>query len=294
MALSDIHDKVRSILYGSGLGEKPAIRLAAADANEQISGSMIDFDLAANEGAKVKPGNKLAVYANSDAASAHVIYVTSISTDTITGINGGMEGAPAVTDGDLDSAILEQNPLVSSNEIHDAITTVVERHLWPDVYQRETLEVASPDLIDGQEALSTETMEILHAWQRIGPTNYGIAFQRHPYDVDTDIASTGKVAEFDWIDGSTGYYTAKTKITVSDDDGTPELTRLIATGAAALALGGTLVETTLSRTKKDNIEAVGQRNQVGGLLWRDFLTLKQQYARELGRQNESKIIIDRG
>lgn len=81
---------------------------------------------------------------------------------------------------------------------------------------------------------------------------------------------------------------------MSDDDGTPELTRLIATGAAALALGGTLVETTLSRTKKDNIEAVGQRNQVGGLLWRDFLTLKQEYARELGRQNESKIIIDRG
>jgi hypothetical protein len=102
------------------------------------------------------------------------------------------------------------------------------------------------------------------------------------------------MAQFGWYDGSTGYYTAKTKVVIADDDGTPELTRLIATGAAALALGGSMVEATLENTKKDNAEAVSQRSQAGSLLWRDFLTLKQEYGRELGRDHESSVVILRG
>jgi hypothetical protein len=294
MARADIHDMVRTILYGSGLGEKPAIRLAAADASEDTSSApLISFALATGEGAKVKQGNVLSVYEPTDPDDAHVIYVTSISTDTITGVNGGMVGAPAVAiNGDLDSVVLEQNALVTSHEIHQAIDVVVDRHLWPDLYNIEDKTITSPDLVDGQEAVGADVQEIMAAWQIIGETVYSIPFQRHPLDVNTAIASTGRMAEFDWIDGGTGYYTAKTKIAVSDDDG--GLTRLIATGASAMILGGSIIETTLSRTKKDNIEAVSQRNQVGGSLWRDFLTLKQEYARELGRHNESRLLIDRG
>lgn len=296
MALSDIHDRVRTILYGTGLGEKPAIRLAAANATENTtSDPLVSFILNTGEGDEVSAGDTLAVYSPGDAATAFVIYVTDVATDTVTGINGGMIGAPKVAaDGELDSAILEQDALISSHEIHDAITSVVERYLWPDLYQIETKTLASPDLIDGQEAVSADTQEILSAWQKIGDTVYSIPFQRHPLDVDTSLSSTGRMAEFDWIDGSTGYYTAKTKIVVADDDGDPELTRLIATGAAALALGGTVVEATLENTKKDNADAVSQRSQAASLLWRDFLTFKQEYARELGRHNESRILIDRG
>jgi hypothetical protein len=170
----------------------------------------------------------------------------------------------------------------------------VERYLWPDLYQIETKTIANPDLVDGQEAVSADVVEILHAWQNVGDTAYSVPYMRHPLDMDTTLFSTGKMAEFDWFDGSTGYFTAKTKITVADDDGTPELTYLISMGAAALLLGGSLVDTTIQGTKKDNAEAVGRRSQVGGLLWRDFLTMKQEYARELGRANETRIVIDRG
>lgn len=276
------------------MGEKPSIRLAAADALESFAAPLVSFALAAGEGAKVKVGEVLAVYSPTSAAAAHVIYVTSISADTITGINGGMIGAPAVVASALDSVLFEQDPLVTSHEIHNAISTVTARFLWPDVYQIETKTIATPNLVDGQEAVAADVQEIMAAWQILGSTVHGVAFQRHVLDVDTAIKSTGKIAEFDWIDGSAGYYTAKTKIDITDDDGTPDLTRLISTGAAALLLGGTFVETTLENTKKDNSDAVSQRTSVGGILWRDFLTLKSEYARELGRQNESRILVDRG
>lgn len=296
MALTEIHDTVRTLLYGTGLGEKPAIRLGASNAGEDTSSDpLVSFALASGQGSKVKAGDVLSVYSPSSASLAFAIYVTSVATDTVTGVNGALIGAPEVaTDGQLDSVLFEQDALVSSHEIHRAISVIVERHLWPDLYQIETKTIASPDLVDYQEAVAADVQEVLSAWQIIGGTAYSIPFQRHPLDVDTTIKSTGKLGSFDWIDGSTGYYTAKTKIVVADDDGSPNLTRLIATGAAAMLLGGVAVEATIENTKKDNADAVSQRSQVGNLLWRDFLTLKQEYARELGRHNESRILIDRG
>lgn len=293
MAQADIFNVVRTLLYGTGLGEKPSIRRGAANASEGLVGDpIITFDLFTDEGDYVKPGEVLAVY-SAAAAGAHVIYVLSVSNDTVTGINGGLIGAPAVTDGDLDNALFEQDPLVSSHEIHAAISQIIQGYLWPDIYNIEDKTIASPDLVDGQEGVSTDSEEIMAAWQIIGDTVYSVPFQRHPLDVNTAIKSTGKMAEFDWFDGGTGYYTVKTKI-VDDDDGGDNLTRIIATGAAALLLGGSAVEATLENTKKDNADAVGQRGQVGGLLWRDFLTLKAEYARELGRHNEARVLIDRG
>ena len=103
--------RTRQILYGSGLGEKPAIRIGAASAAESTSGQTVTFTLNTGEGAKVKAGNVLSVYDPDTEADAHVIYVTGISTDTITGINGYL-GSPVVAgsdSGDLDSAIFEQN-----------------------------------------------------------------------------------------------------------------------------------------------------------------------------------------
>lgn len=295
MALSNIVTRIRSVLYGHGLGEKPAFRIAAANANESVSGSLVTFSLASGEGSKVKAGNVLSVYSPASEGGAHVIYVTSVASDAVTGINGYM-GSPVVDgsdSGDLDSALLEQNPLVSMYEIYEAVDTVVARFLWPDVYTIEQKTIASPDLVDGQEAVATDVMEIISAWQIIGPTAIKVPFDRTPWDVATDVASTGRMARFDWIDGGTGYYTAKTKITEADE-ASEELTHLIATGAAAILLGASMVDTTIQGTKKDNAEAVSRRQAVGNLLWRDFLTLKQEYSRELGRRLPQQILINRG
>lgn len=295
MALADIVHRTRALLYGQGLGEKPAMRVGAADAAESVSGQLVTFALASDEGAKCKPGQVLAVYDPSTEGDAHVIYITSIATDTVTGVNGYL-GSPAVVgsdSGDLDSAVFEQSPLATMYEIYETIDTVVARYLWPEVYTVETKTIASPNLVDGQEAVASDVMEILHAWQVIGSTNYRVACDTHPKTVNTSQKSTGRLAEFNWYDGSTGYYTVKTKI-VEADEASEELTRIIATGAAALLLGASVVEATLDSTKKDNTDAVQKRNSAGSILWRDFLTLKQQYSTELSRDHDNRIVIDRG
>lgn len=295
MALKDIVTRTRSVLYGHGLGEKPAFRIAASNANESVSGDLVTFTLLAGEGAKVKPGNVLSVYTPATEADAHVIYVTSIATDTVTGVNGYM-GSPAVVganSGDLDNKVLEQNPLVSMYEIYEAIDTIVARFLWPDVYNIEQKTITTPDLVDGQEAVGADVMEIVSAWQIIGPTAMSVPFSRTPLDVATAVASTGKMGEFSWIDGGTGYYTAKTKV-VEADEAETEITHLIAVGTAALVLGASMVDTTIQGTKKDNAEAVGQRASVGNTLWRDFLTMRQEYSRELGRRLPQQVLINRG
>lgn len=295
MALADIYQRTRSLIYGQGLGEQPPIRVAASNADESVSGDLVTFSLASGEGDKCKPGQVLSVYDADAEADAHAVYITSISTDTITGVNG-YNGSPTITgsdSGDVDSKAFEQNPLVLGYEIFEAIDTIIARYLWPDVYTIETKTISSPDLVYGQEAVAADVKEIISAWQVIGTEVIPIPFMRTPLDVDTSIKSTGQMAEFGWYDGSTGYYTVKTKIAEADEV-SDELTRLIATGAAAVALGSTLAETSLSRTKKDNVEAVNARQPAANSLWRDFLTLKQNYSQELGRELPQQIIINRG
>jgi hypothetical protein len=298
MALTDIVQRTRAILYGTELGSKPAFRIAATNAAESVSGPLVTFTLDTGEGAKCKPGQILSVYDPDTEANAHAVYITSISSttsDIVTGVNEYL-GSPAIAgadSGDLDDALLEQNPMVTMYEIYEAVDTVFAHLLYPWVYDITTATITTPDLVDGQEAVAAEAKEILHAWQIIGGTNYPIEFQSIPYDVSTSMASTGRMATFEPIDGSTIYYTYKEPLAEADDTG-DELTHIVAMGAAALLVGGHLVDTTLARTKQDNPEALTGRQQVGGMLWRDFLTLRGNYQEELVRRIPSRIRINRG
>ncbi len=111
MALTEIVTRARSILYGSGLGERPSIRETNASAAETTSGQQVTFDMATGEAAKIKPGDILSVYDPDTELDAHVVYVLGISTDTITAINGFL-GSPLIVgsnSGDMDLALVEQN-----------------------------------------------------------------------------------------------------------------------------------------------------------------------------------------
>jgi hypothetical protein len=294
MALADILHRTRSILYGSGLGEKPSIRLASATANETvIAGGLVSFEMAAGEAAKVKAGNVLSVYDPAAEADAHVVYVTAISSNTVTGINQYLGSPSCSTDGDIDSAVFEQNPMVTGYEIFEAIDTVVANLLWPHVYDVVPATIASPDITFGTEAVPAEVEFIETAWQLIGSREVLIPVSRQPYQVHTDLATNGKLAKFDWVNGTTGYYTYHAKYAEADETDT-ELTHLIALGAAAICLGASISETTLEATKKDNAEAVNQRQSAGDRLWRDFLTLRQNMSEELTKRQPQRIFVNRG
>lgn len=280
------------MVYGSGLGEKPSLRLAASDAGESVSGPLVTFALAAGEVDYVKPGNILSVFgADYTTDEAHVLYVTSVSsttTETVTAVNGYL-GSTAVAAGNLDSLVLAQNATWSDHEIIQAINTVLDSLLWPWVYAIGDTTVASPNLVHGQETLGDEVEEIIAAWQVIGTEKMAVEVSRQPIDIDY---GTSRMAEFCWINGSTGYYTYVSRYTLATLPS--DLESMVAIGAAAVLLGAALSETSLEATKKDNAEAVSQRGGVADRLWRDFLTLRVNVTESLGRRRPQRIYIDRG
>lgn len=294
MAIADVAARVRQILYGTGQGERPALRIAASNANESTSGNLVTFSVVAGQGAKVAEDDILAVQ-TSVAADAHVIYVTGVSTDAVTGINGYL-GSPVVIgsdSGDLDNAVLEQRPLVTSYEILEAVNTCIANLLWPHVYDIETASVSAPDITFGTEEVAATVEEIISAWQVHGGREWLIPVTRQPYDVHTSVSSTGRLAVFDWLNGDTGYYTYRSKYAIADEADT-EITHLIALGAAAILMGASISETTIEPGKKDNMEAVSMRGSAADRVWRDFLTLRQSMAEDQIRRLPARIVFNRG
>ena len=277
------------------MGERPPIRRAhtAATVSSTSAGLATFFLASTTEIAAVAAGDILSVYDPADETDAHVFYVLSLGTTSVTAINGYDGGALASTSTDLDSALFEQNAPWTGLEIFEAIDTVMANLLWPWVYDVVSTTIAAPDLIDGQEAVAAEAEEIISAWQIIGPSAIQVAVDRQPHEVHTSVKSTGKLAAFNWINGSTGYYTYRAKYTEADEVDT-ELTHLIALGAAAILLGASISETTLESTKKDNAEASGRRGSAADRIWRDFLTLRQSMAEEQVNRLPNKIYFSRG
>ena len=131
--------------------------------------------------------------------------------------------------------------------------------------------------------------EIQIAMQKIGPAYIPIAATLLKWAPTGDFPS-GKMGSFDFLDGSLVYYAAKRRITLADSTQTDELVALIATGAAALALGSALVEAKLAASQADRARlTLGSED-----LWQDFVTQKQQYNEDLARDTVIGFAIDRG
>jgi hypothetical protein len=280
MADTDIVQRVKSILYGTAIGEQPTIVQAAADAAESSPAAVVTFTLASGEGANVSAGDMLSVYAAATATVAHSVYVLSVSTDTVTAVNGYW-GSPVVADTLLDGALLELNPLRAEHFLYQAVETVFSTFLWPDVLKYNQKSV-TPDLTDYQVAIPAVVETILSAWQIVGGTRYTIPFGMVT-DLSTELASTGTLAEFYAIDGSTVYYTTEERL-LSSDTLSESLVQCIATGAAAVSLGASVAETSMAFASKDS-QSRGERS-VADKLWREFVTLRSALADDIARDTD--------
>lgn len=293
MALTDFVNRVKEILYGSELGESPPIRVAASNANESVSGSLVTFTVASGEGAEIKAGHTLAATDATDPTKCYVVYVTSVTSNAVTGVNG-YRGSPSVAgsdSGNLDSKLLEQNPLVSTFKIHRTIDTIFATSLFPEVFKFVTTTV-TPNLATHQANLPAALMDIDSAWQTIGGIDVPVpaGFKRN---VHTTVASNGVLGHFDYIDGSTLYLTYIAKLVLGDEDEDANgLIEMVATGAAALCLGASVPETNMASSSKDSQNR--QREDVAAKLWRDFLTLRGNYSEGLARERGSSVRTFRG
>ena len=281
MAIATVVSRVKSILYGHGLGEKPAIVQAPAAANETSIGTTVVFDLATAELAKVEAGDVLSVLAAATAADAHMMYVLSKDSTSVTALASYM-GSPAVTaDGDLDAAFFELDPVVSEHFIYQAVETVFTTLLYPDISKYNTYSI-TPDLSDYQVELNAAVEEIQSAFQIIGGQRHLIPFSVSR-NVHTTVSSTGVLGELFAIDGSSVYITTRERY-LEADTLTEALTECVATGAAALCIGASRSSTDLESTKKDS-QVRGERNPANDL-WRDFITLRAALSEDLARDVE--------
>ncbi len=281
MATVDIVQRAKSILFGPGIGEKPVLLQCAADAAENISGNIVTFDMTSNgEAAKVEGGDVMGVYDAATASVAHAVYVLSVSSATVTAVNG-FDGSPVVADTLLDGAIMEVIPGggVTEHYIYQQVEAVFTGLLWPDIWEYATYSI-TPDLDDYQVELNAAVEKIEDAWQVIGNTRYEVAFEMTK-NVHTSVSSTTVLAELIAFDSSSVFITTVNRITESSTLDEAR-TQLIATGAAALCAGSTRSPASMEASGKDN--QMRAERSASRSLWQDFGTLRTALSEDLSKE----------
>jgi len=277
MATTDIVQRVKAHVYGQGVGEHPTIILGAADASETVSAPTIAFDVA--DGTQVQAGDVLGVVNAADADSAFVLYVLSVSTNTVTALMGYFGSPSPTTADDLDGAVFEVNPVKSEWLMWQKVETTIDTLLWPVVYKPNTQSI-TPNLATGQNEIAATVMDILGAQQQIAGIWENIPFSLD-IDVDTNVSSTGNLVSVGAIDGSTVYLKTIERYAASDTMSSA-LEECIALGAAAQILGATRSSTDLEASSKDS-QFRGSRNPAQQL-WQDFITLRSSLNDDLAKQ----------
>ena len=277
MSAADIVQRVKAHVYGQGVGEHPTIILGAADASETVSAPTIAFDVA--DGTQVQAGDILSVVDAADAASAFMLYVLSVSTNTVTALMGYFGSPSPTTADDLDGAVFEVNPVKSEWLMWQKVETTIDTLLWPVVYKPNTQSI-TPNLATGQNEIAATVMDILGAQQQIAGIWENIPFSLD-IDVDTNVSSTGNLVSVGAIDGSTVYLKTIERYAASDTMSSA-LEECIALGAAAQILGATRSSTDLEASSKDS-QFRGSRNPAQQL-WQDFITLRSSLNDDLAKQ----------
>ena len=277
MARADTVAKVRSILYGSGLYEKPPLRVLDASGNDSL-GSGTTVTLASATASTVAKGDVLST-TTGVAASAYAFYVTAADATTITAIPQYM-GSPDPSAADLNSAVLEQNPKATEHEIHNAIDTIINSYLWPELFAVASATV-TPNLSTLQAEVPATVRKIMGLWQvnsgRVVPVDFGLERNLH-----TTLSSTGVLLHAKWMDGTTSYYTYLRKLVEADTD--DWLEDLLAYGATALLIDSSVGNTIVPyRPHPSDVQA---DLPVAEAMWRSFLTIREQARLDLSREWE--------
>lgn len=287
MTLASTVAQVRDILYGSVIGEKPAIRIAASDAAETGTSPKIIFTLDTSEGDHVRAGDVLSVRGGASAAASFVVYVLSKSSDTITALNAYQGTAVTGSDsGDLDNAVFEQNAPVTEYQIFNFVEQVYDSLLYPHVTKLNQRQI-TPDLSDYQNEIPAAVEKIRSAWQVISGEAIQIPFDLER-NLDTTISSTGSLVYLGAIDGSTVYVVTEEKYT-SSDTVPNEIEYCVAVGAAALAAGAQVHERSMASASKDS--QLRAQSDPSATLWRDFLTLRTSIMEEQAEEVDYFEII---
>jgi len=287
-------DEAKDQLTGHGIGEAPPIRrVASTSAFAVVNGDVVTFDLVAGEGAKVRAGEVLSSYNATDATDAWVFYILSVSTDTVTVVNG-YQGAPSATvAGDLDDVLLNQGDPDSWTEysLYRKVQALMENQLYPSIWSWGSATITSPSLATHQAEIPATVLAVEGAWQVLGGIAYPVSWWL-TRDVPTAVSSTNSIFGYDardMVDGSDIYVKTKEKFVEADlaTEG-DRLVNIVGAGTAALALDAGVAARMLDTASKDAKMDAGDK---AGLMWRSFLTQLEAWAEELERDTDTIISV---
>jgi hypothetical protein len=243
--------------------------------------------MVAGQGGKLRDGHVLYAYNPADADASYGFYVLSVSTDTVTAVNG-YEGAAIANSASMPALLEHQSP-ISPAKIHNAIDDIIDGYLWPQIYDVEA-DSFTANLTTFQSAGDARDEKVLRAWQVIGSTLYQVGVNVS-HDVDTSLFATGVMLSYDVVVPGTIYYSATRKVSLANSTNT-QLEQLIAKGAAALVIEGAAPSTEWETSKNDARERRDTNSPQK--LWQSFYTAKREFASQLAQQNISEFRYDRG
>ena len=272
---TEIRKSVKNRIYQSGLGQKPSIRQTVLG-NSSVTNDAVDFTLLAGEGDKVRPGQTLSTY-NAEVGSTYGFYVLSVSTDTVTCANG--DRGSAIADTTALPHLLEHQADVTEAEIDLAIGDIIDSYLFPELFDI-ILDSFTPNMSSLQSNADPLDVEILRAWQKVGPTLYQVPIKLVE-NMPTGEFASGNMLVYDVRITTDVDYSSKRRVGIATSTGVG-LEALIARGAAAICIEGIEGAPT---------EEGGQESRKA---WASFYNTKRQMETALAKESVTSFKVDRG
>jgi hypothetical protein len=291
MSRASLVNRVRDYIYGTGLGEKPSIRRAHAAANSSQASGVATFLMASGEGDKIKAGNVLSVVDFSSASSestSYCFYVLSVATDTVTAVAEYMGGPAISATTALNGALFEQNPLVTQARIHQAIDSIFSAYLWPSVWKYGQRTV-TPNMSTLQSPVPSAVEAVERGYQVISNIAMGIDVGLAKNTDTTVVATTGTLLVYDPYDATTIYLTTRERLALGDESTYPQITDMVAAGAAAICIDSAVTAAAQEKSKKESTERQIRSQE----LWQAFLRMRSTWADDLTREYD-QIVVERG
>lgn len=277
MALSrpDIVKGVKARIYNSGIGQKPSVREGTGTAT--VTGDKVAFSLASGEGAKVRKGQVLSSWGTTDTTDAYGFYVLSVSTDALVCVNG-FNGA-AIANSATVPVLLEQQAAPTEYDVQAAIDDIVASYLYPELFDI-VMDSFTPNMTTLQTQADALDVEIIRAWQKVGPTLYQVPIKLIQNMPTAEFAS-GQMLTYDVRLQTDVDYSAKRKIALATSTDAA-LEGLIAKGAAALCIEGV----------EEAPDEDGE--QASRPLWASFYNAKRQMENSIAKESVTQFRVDRG
>ena len=291
MSLAKAVHNARNWLTGSGPDQKPSLVFCDDRRTLQSPGSdTVTLGFLDDISAAVEPGYILSAYNPDDVNDAAVFHVVGESGNDFWCFDG-YGGSPAGVD--VENSWLEVNPPDgwTSHALFRRAEFVTDNHLWPEVWQWMTFEVANPNYVRGWVELTGDNSKIekIDAAYQFGAVNDLIEIPAGLHrQSNIGAADLGTILQYElaWP-GRKILVRGRRRFEVDDLTGSSReakaLVEIVGAGTAALTLDAGVTTTKFETPTGEQVHITAP------YLWRSFVNQRRAFARSM--QTDRRNVI---